>query len=84
MALGSGASKVDKISSQIDLIKARKERFGEDESCVKVADTKINRLNKRITSFKSFEKPVEIKQDAKIIPDSLYLYGVDWMSNKDI
>ena len=29
-------------------------------------------------------KPEEIKETAVIIPDSLYLYGTDYMSNKDI
>ena len=45
---------------------------------------KIKKLNKRITSLKAYEKPVEIKQDAKIIEDSLYLYGTDFMSTNDI
>ena len=49
-----------------------------------MSKTKINQLNKRITSLKAFKKPAEIKAGAEIIPDSLYLYGVDWMSNKDI
>ena len=34
--------------------------------------------------MKAFEKPVEIKDGAKILPDTLYLYGTDYMSNKDI
>jgi hypothetical protein len=29
-------------------------------------------------------KPEEIKSSAVVIPDSLYLYGTDYMSNKDI
>ena len=84
MQLGAGAPRVDKITSQIDRIKARQERFGEDPDCERVSKTKINQLNKRITSLKAFEKPAEIKAGAEIIPDSLYVYGVDWMSNKDI
>ena len=84
MELGACAPHVDRITSHIDKIKARQERFGEDPDCERVSKTKINQLNKRITSLKAFEKPAEIKAGAEIIPDSLYLYGVDWMSNKDI
>ena len=46
--------------------------------------TKIKKLNKRITSLKAYEKPVQISSDAKIIEDSLYLYGTDFMSTGDI
>ena len=82
MELGSAAPKVDKIKTQIDRIKARQERFGEEVD--KVASCKINQLNKRITSLKAFEKPVEIKEGATILADTVYLYGTDYMSNSDI
>lgn len=82
MELGSAGPKVDKIQTQIDRIKARQERFGEEVS--QVASSKINQLNKRITSLKAFEKPVEIKEGATILPDTVYLYGTDYMSNSDI
>jgi len=46
--------------------------------------TKISKLNKRITSLKAYEKPAEIHPDAKINETSLYLYGTDFMSTRDI
>ena len=49
-----------------------------------VSKTKITKLNKRITSLKAFEKPAEIQADAVIREDSLYLYGTDFMSTRDI
>ena len=45
---------------------------------------KINKLNKRITSLKAYEKPAEIHESAIIKPDTLYLYGTDFMSTRDI
>ena len=82
MELGSAAPKVDKIQTQIERIKARQERFGEEVD--QVASSKINQLNKRITSLKAFEKPVGIAEGANILSDTVYLYGTDYMSNKDI
>ena len=82
MQLGSAAPKVDKIQTQIDRIKARQERFGEEVT--EIASSKINQLNKRITSLKAFEKPVGITEGAQILSDTVYLYGTDFMSNKDI
>ena len=82
MATGSGAQKVDKIQQQIDRIKKRQERFGEDVE--DVSKSKINQLNRRITSLKAFEKPAEISASAVIREDSLYLYGTDYMSTRDI
>ena len=49
-----------------------------------VSKSKINQLNKRITSLKAFEKPAEISASAVIREDSLYLYGTDYMSTRDI
>ena len=49
-----------------------------------ISKTKINNLNKRITSLKAFEKPAEIHESAVIRPDTLYLYGTDFMSTRDI
>lgn len=49
-----------------------------------VSKNKINKLNKRITSLKAFEKPAEIQADAQINDDALYLYGTDFMSTRDI
>ena len=46
--------------------------------------TKINKLNRRITSLKAFEKPAEIHESAQIKDDTLYLYGTDYMSTQDI
>ena len=40
MATGSGAQKVGKINEQIDRIKKRQERFGEDVE--EISKTKIN------------------------------------------
>ena len=82
MATGSGAQKVGKINEQIDRIKKRQERFGEDVE--EISKTKINQLNKRITSLKAYEKPAEIGESAIIRPDTLYLYGTDFMSTRDI
>ena len=45
---------------------------------------KIHRLEKKITSFRAFEKPEEIREGAQIINDKLYLYGTDYMSHVDI
>ena len=82
MALGSGAPRVNMIKTQIDRIKARYERFGDDVA--KISENKISKLNKKITSLRAFEKPAEIKSGAKIFEDTLYLYGTDYMSTKDI
>ena len=49
-----------------------------------ISKTKINKLNKRITSLKAFEKPAEITEGAVIREDTLYLYGTDFMSTRDI
>jgi hypothetical protein len=48
------------------------------------ADVKIQKLEGRIEKLHNMAKPEEIKETAVIIPDSLYLYGTDYMSNKDI
>lgn len=45
---------------------------------------KIHRLEKKITSFRAFEKPEEIREGAEIVNDKLYLYGTDFMSHVDI
>lgn len=82
MATGSGAPKVDKIKEQIERIKRRQERFGEDVE--EISKSKINKLNKRITSLKAFEKPAEITENAIIREETLYLYGTDFMSTRDI
>lgn len=82
MATGSGAQKVGKINEQIDRIKRRQERFGEDVE--QVSSMKISKLNKRITSLKAYEKPAEIHESAEIRPATLYLYGTDFMSTRDI
>ena len=82
MEMIQGTERVKKINQQIERIKQRKERFGEEVE--KVSMQKIKKLNKRITSLKAYEKPSEIKQDAEIIEDSLYMYGTDFMSTADI
>ena len=82
MQMIQGTERVDRINKQIDRIKARKQRFGDEVE--KVSEIKIKKLNKRITSLKAYEKPVEISKDSKIIEDSLYLYGTDFMSTNDI
>ena len=73
---------MDRINKQMDRIRARKERFGDDVE--KAAEFKLKKLNKRITSLKAYEKPAEISKDSKIIEDSLYLYGTDFMSTGDL
>ena len=45
---------------------------------------KISKLNKRITSLKAYERPAEIHESAEIRPATLYLYGTDFMSTRDI
>lgn len=49
-----------------------------------ISKSKISKLNKRITSLKAFEKPAEIQADAQIKEETLYLYGTDFMSTRDI
>ena len=82
MQMIQGTDRVDRINKQMDRIRARKERFGDDVE--KAAEFKLKKLNKRITSLKAYEKPAEISKDSKIIEDSLYLYGTDFMSTGDI
>jgi hypothetical protein len=71
---------VERINQKIDKLKARVERFGdevEDQGTIK-------NLENRVVQLKCLEKPEEIRKDAKIVEDSLYLYGTDFMSTHNI
>lgn len=48
------------------------------------AITKIENLENRIEKLHNVAKPDEIKSDAVIIENQLYLYGTDFMSTKEI
>ena len=74
--------KITRINEHIDRIKHRQEKFSEES--LPQADDKINELEGRIEKLHNVAKPEEIKSSAEIIPDSLYLYGTDYMSNSDI
>ena len=80
--MGTGANKIDWCQAEIERIRKRHERFGEDVTAE--SEAKIKYLEQRIKKAKNFEKPEEIKDGAEIIEDSLYLYGTDFMSTNDI
>ena len=67
---------------KIDKLKARAERFGEDVE--DQSNSTIKNLENRVCSLRSMEKPEEIRRTAKIVEDSLYMYGTDFMSTFDI
>ena len=48
------------------------------------AETRIENLENRINKLHNVSKPDEIKSEAIIIEDKLYLYGTDFMSTKEI
>ena len=48
------------------------------------AVSKIENLEKRIEKLHNVSKPDEIKSDAVIIENQLYLYGTDFMSTEEI
>ena len=48
------------------------------------AETRIENLENRINKLHNVSKPDEIKSEAVIIEDKLYLYGTDFMSTKEI
>jgi hypothetical protein len=48
------------------------------------AETRIESLENRINKLHNVSKPDEIKSEAVIIEDKLYLYGTDFMSTKEI
>mmetsp|Transcript_59678 Transcript_59678/g.82016 ORF Transcript_59678/g.82016 Transcript_59678/m.82016 type:complete len:114 (+) Transcript_59678:424-765(+) len=44
----------------------------------------ISSIQNRIDKLENVEPPKQIDKDAQIIPDTLYLYGTDYMSTKEI
>lgn len=68
---------------KIDKLKARAERFADEEADIE-PNPHIKNLESRVNQLRSYEKPVEIQRTATISEDSLYLYGTDFMSTEDI
>lgn len=83
MAQGPKAGQVDRIMQKIDKLKARAERFADEEADVQ-PNPHLKNLESRVSQLRSFEKPEEIQRSATISEDSLYLYGTDFMSTDDI
>ena len=79
-------------------MKGRVERFGkgakEDDEDDEVDETtkrmrngqmrKIQRLEKKLEWTEHKAPPVPIIKGANILPDAIYLYGVDYLSTKDV
>ena len=63
MQLGSKSSQIAHFSTELEKIKKRQERWGEDvdESLV---NTKVSRIEKQIKRLKNTEKPEEIRSEA--------------------
>jgi hypothetical protein len=78
----TGQNKADKISCHISKIKMRQEKFAEEAPIE--ANDKIAELEQRITKLHNVSKPEEIKSEAIIKLDCLYLYGTDYMSTEEI
>ena len=71
-----------RLDDNIAKIKARQERFAEQE--LPNVDERIENLENRKTKLHNQAKPEEIKSEAVIIVDCLYLYGTDYMSTREI
>lgn len=82
MAQGPKAVAVDRIMQKIEKLKARAERFGDEVE--DSSNNAIKHLENRVGQLRSLEKPEEIRKNAAIIEDSLYLYGTDFMSTENI
>jgi hypothetical protein len=78
----TGIKKVERLEQNIARIKHRQQKFCEEPMAEAV--TRLENLENRITKLHNVSKPDEIKSDAVIIEDKLYLYGTDFMSTKEI
>ena len=71
------------LKDKIERMKGRFERFGE-EVIRKGQKRECYRLEKRLEWTEHKAPPVPIQVGSEILQDSLYLYGVDFMSTKDV
>lgn len=78
----AGIKRVERLEENISKIKHRQQKFCEEPMVEAVS--KIVNLEKRIEKLHNVSKPDEIKSDAVIIENQLYLYGTDFMSTEEI
>ena len=71
------------MRKKIDQYKQRNERFANDDDKEKRMD-KIHRMEKKLEWTEHKAPPLPIMQGSEILTDSLYLYGVDFMSTDDV
>jgi uncharacterized protein (DUF1330 family) len=71
------------IKDKIEKMKGRFERFG-DELIRKGQKREVIKLEKRLEWTEHKAPPLPILKDSVMLSDSLYLYGVDFMSTKDV
>lgn len=77
------AANPNELKQQIEKYKQRTERFtNEDEA--ESRQRKIQRMEKKLEWTEHKAPPLPIMQGSTILPDSLYLYGVDFMSTDDV
>lgn len=73
----------DELKDKIDRMKGRFERFG-DEVVRRGQKREVHKLQKRLEWTEHKAPPLPILKDSVILEDSIYLYGVDFMSTKDV
>ena len=71
------------LKDKIDRMKGRFERFG-DETIRRGQKREVYKLQKRLEWTEHKAPPLPILKDSVILEDSIYLYGVDFMSTKDV
>lgn len=75
------------MKKQINKVRQRFERFGGGEGEGKLnkgQERYIERMEKRLGWLEHKRPPAPILQNSTMLMDSLYLYGVDYMSTWDI
>ena len=77
------AKNTSELKEKIDRMKGRFERFGE-ETTQRCQNKEVYRLQKRLEWTEHKAPPLPILKDSQILDDSIYLYGVDFMSTKDV
>ena len=72
---------VEDIELEIKKLQDRQQKFG---NLTEESKIRLERLQRKLDFARHKEAPKPIENDAVMNPDTLYLYGVDYMSTDDI
>eukprot|EP00347_Sterkiella_histriomuscorum_P000683 403374902 len=73
---------VEDLENEIKRLQDRQQKFGGDVT--DEAQKRLEKLQRRLDFARHKEAPQPILSESEISPDTLYLYGVDYMSTDDI